>query len=143
MSESLRRDSFTKSTQTIERLLRIRECYFYGTESYIIVITMNTKHRGQDKQSITVDMRTVGEIKLDGEGVIMIRTNLDTLKLYFNGANIQHIDYTITRPEEIYISDGKSSFSKERAKIAIYDDEDFVNEQIELLETNGGRKSSV
>jgi hypothetical protein len=104
---------------------------------------MDTKHRRQDKQSITVDMRTVGEIKLDGEGVIMIRTNFDTLKLYFNGANIQDIDYTITRPEVIYISDGKSRFSKERAIIAINDDEDFVNEQIRLLETNGGRKSSV
>jgi hypothetical protein len=101
---------------------------------------MDEKHRRKDKQSITVDMRTVGEIKLDGEGQIKIGTNLDTLSIYFNGANIQHFVYTITRPEEIYISDDKSSFSKERAIIAICDDEDFVNEQIRLLETNGGRK---
>ena len=100
---------------------------------------METENGRQHKQSIEVDMRTVGEIKLDGEGVIMIRTNLDTLKLHFNGANIQHIDYTISRPEEIYISDDRSSFSKGRAIIEIYDDEDFVNEQIRLLETNGGR----
>ena len=104
---------------------------------------MNERHRGKDKQSITVDMQTIGEIKLNGKGQIKISTNLDTLSIYFNGANIQHIVYSSSRPEEIYISDDRSSFSKERAIIAIDDNEDFVEEQIRLLETNGGRKSSV